>query len=187
MIAQQICGARPRERRRPDRMLRHPLPADQAEHQQHDADEGGLDDLARPDVLHPPAHQERDRDRGRDREQPPRAAAQRVDDDQREHREQDDHDREDRDHRGQAGHRIHFLFRHLAERLAVAPDRGDQDREVLHGAAQDDAEDQPERPRQKAELGGERRPDQRARAGDRREVMAVGDPAVGRDGSRGRC
>ena len=116
----------------------------------------------------------------RDREQPPRAAAQRVDDDQREHREQDDHDRENRDHRRQAGHRVHFLFRHLAERLAVAPDRRDEDREVLHGAAQDDAQDEPERPRQKPELGRQRRPDQRARAGDRREMMAVGDPAVGR-------
>ena len=73
-----------------------------------------------------------------------------------------------------------FLFRHLAERLAVAADRGNQDREVLHGAAQHDAEDQPERPRQKAELRGQRGPDQRARARDRREVMAVGDPAVRR-------
>ena len=63
-----------------------------------------------------------------DREQAPRAVAQRVDDDQREHGEQDDHDREDRDHRRQAGDRVDLLLRHLAERLAVAAHRRAQDR-----------------------------------------------------------
>ena len=115
-----------------------------------------------------------------EREQAPRAVAQRVDDDQRQHREQDDHDREDRDHRRHAGDRVDFLLRDLAERLAVAPHRRAEDHEVLHRAAEHDAGDQPDRAGQEAELRRERRTDERAGAGDRREVMAEEDPLVRR-------
>ncbi len=48
--------------------------------------------------------------------------------------------------------------------------------EVLHRAAEDDADDQPDRAGQEAELRGERRPDERPGAGDGREVMAEEHP-----------
>src|SRR6185503_19090442 len=53
------------------------------------------------------------------------------------------------------------------------------DHEVLHAARQDRAHDQPQRARQVAELRRQRRADQRARAGDRGEVVAEHDPLVG--------
>ena len=52
--------------------------------------------------------------------------------------------------------------------------------EVLHGAAEHDADDEPERAGQIAELRGEHRADQRSGAGDGREMMAEEHPAVGR-------
>ena len=48
-------------------------------------------------------------------------------------------------------------LRHLAQRLAVAAHRGEEDDEVLHRAAEHDAEDDPERAGQVAELGGQHR------------------------------
>ena len=56
-----------------------------------------------------------------------------------------------------------------------------QDHEVLHGAAEHDADQDPERAGQVAELRREDRADERARPGDRGEVVAEDDPAVGRD------
>jgi hypothetical protein len=110
----------------------------------------------------------------------PTALAERVDDDEREHRDEDDHDAEHRDERREPGHRADLLFRHLPERLAVAADaRGEHD-EVLDRAADHDADDDPERAREVAELRGQRRPDERPRPGDRREVVPEHDPPVGR-------
>ena len=71
---------------------------------------------------------------------------------------------------------VDLLFRDLAQRFAVASHRGAQDHEVLHGAAEHDADDEPERAGQEAELRGERRADQRAGAGDGREVVAEDHP-----------
>ena len=51
--------------------------------------------------------------------------------------------------------------------------------EILHGSSKDGAEEDPERSRQIAELGGEGGSDERARAGDSREVMAEENPFVG--------
>ena len=65
--------------------------------------------------------------------------------------------------REDAGDRPDLLLRHLAERLAVAPHRGEQDDEVLHRAAEHDADDDPDRAGQVAELRREHRADQRAR------------------------
>ena len=74
-----------------------------------------------------------------------------------------------------------LVARHLAERAAVAPriEQNEHD-EVLHAAAQHDADQDPQRARQVAELRGQHGADERARAGDRREVVAEHDPAVGR-------
>ena len=55
-----------------------------------------------------------------------------------------------------------------------------EDAEVLHRAAEHDADEDPERAGQVAELRRERRADQRPGPGDGREVMAEDDPAVGR-------
>ena len=73
-----------------------------------------------------------------------------------------------------------FLLRHLAQRFPVAADGRAQDDEVLHGAAEHDADDDPEHTGQIAELGGERGADERARSGDGGEVVAEDDPAVRR-------
>ena len=110
----------------------------------------------------------------------PRAVLHRVDDDQPEHRDQDDHDHQRADHRGEAADRAELVARHLAEAAAVAARRQEQDRHVLHAAAEHAADQDPQRARQIAELRRERRADQRTGAGDRGEVMAEHDPAMRR-------
>ena len=55
-----------------------------------------------------------------------------------------------------------------------------EDHEVLHRAAERDADDDPDHAGQIAELRGERRADERAGSGDGREVMAEHDPVVRR-------
>ena len=74
--------------------------------------------------------------------------------------------------------RVQFLLHHLAERFAVAPHRAEQDHEILHRAAEHDADQNPQRAGQITELRRQHRPDQRPRPGDRREVMAEDDPLV---------
>ncbi len=69
---------------------------------------------------------------------------------------------------------------HVAERAAVAARRGPEHDEVLHGAGEDDADDQPERSRQISHLRREHGADQRPGAGDRREVVAEEDGLIGR-------
>ena len=51
--------------------------------------------------------------------------------------------------------------------------------EILHGAAQHRADDDPERAGQVAELRGQHRPDQRTGTGDGGEMVAEDDPLVG--------
>src|SRR5207245_1393021 len=67
----------------------------------------------------------------------------------------------------------------LFERFSVPAHRREQDDEILYGATQHRADDDPQRPRQVAELRGQRRTYQRAGSGDRGEVMAEDDPLVG--------
>ena len=168
--------ARPREGGRPRRTLGDPLAAHERGKQQRDSHHRGLGDLPWPDVVHPKAHEQGDRDRARDSEKAPRAVAQRVDDDEREHGEQDDHDRKDRDHRGQAGNGIDLFLRDLPERFAVASHRRAQDQEVLHRSAQHNTSDEPQRARQEPELRGEGWTDQRAGARNGRKVVAEEHP-----------
>ncbi len=160
-------------------MLRHPLAADECRQQENDADAGRFSNLARANVVHPHAHQQRNRNRCRNSEEAPGTVAERIDDHQRQHGEQDDHDGEDGHHGGHAGHRVDLFLRHLAERLAVAPDRGAEDDHVLHGAAKDDADNEPQSARQEAELRRQRRADERAGARDGGEMMSCGHPLVG--------
>ena len=60
----------------------------------------------------------------------------------------------------------------LGQRSAAAPRRGPQDDEVVDGACEADAGDQPDQPGRVAELRREHGTDERAGAGDRGEVMA---------------
>ena len=72
------------------------------------------------------------------------------------------------------------VARDLRQRLAVPPHRRREDDEVVHRAAEHDAEGQPQQSRQIPELRRQHRPDQRPRAGDGREVMPEEHPLVGR-------
>ena len=152
-----------------------------APHRQQQADHP--DDRGFPHLAHPPeaqvaAHEHRNGDRRADREQAPRAFGQRLHHHQRQHRQQNDDDRQDGEQRDVARRGVQLLLHHLAERLAVAPQRRKQHHEVLHRPAQRHADQYPERPRQVAELRRQHRPHQRSRAGDRREVLAEDDPLV---------
>ena len=65
------------------------------------------------------------------------------------------------------------------ERFAVAADGAEEDDEVLHGAAEHRADEDPQGAGQIAELGGQHGADQRAGSGDGGEVVAEDDPFVG--------
>ena len=67
----------------------------------------------------------------------------------------------------------------VAQRAAVAARRDEQDDEVLHRAGEHHAGQDPQRARQVAHLRGEHRADQRAGAGDGREVVAEQHVLVG--------
>ena len=147
--------------------------------EQHEADRARLEHAARADPAHVDAHQHRDRNRESDRHRSPRARLERVHDHEREHRDQHDHDAEHRDERGVSGDGADLFLRHLAERFAVAPNGRAEDDEVLHRAADHDADDDPQNARQIAELRGERGSHERTGPGDGGEVMAEHDPLVG--------
>ena len=126
-------------------LLGHPAAGVERDDEQHDADRARLEHAARADPAQVDAHQQRDRNREADRHRAPRArlaarsrrrapstamstimmpstATSAV----------------------HAGDRTDLLLRHLAERLAVAPHRGAEDHEVLHRAAEHDADDDPD-------------------------------------------
>ena len=151
---------------------------DGGEHQE-EADDGAFEDLAGAPVAQVEAHEEGDGHGGGDGEGAPGAALEGVDHDQADHREQDDHDEQDGEQGDEAADLADLLARHLAERFAVAAHGAEEDDEVLDGAAEDGADDDPEGAGQIAELGGERRADERAGAGDGGEVVAEDDPFVG--------
>ncbi len=155
--------------------------ADDRQQQQRDADERSLEHAAGADVAQVEADQKRDRNRREHRRGRPRTVLHRVDDDESEHGDEDDHDHERADDRGEAADRAELIARHLSEAAAVAARRQEQDRHILHAAAEHGADQDPQRARQIAELRRERRADQRAWTCDRREVMAEDDPAMRRN------
>ena len=81
--------------------------------------------------------------------------------------------------RGESADFADLFAGHLAERFAVAAHGAEQDHEILHGAAEHRADDDPERAGQIAELRGERGADQRTGAGDGGEMVAEDDPFIG--------
>ena len=114
-----------------------------------------------------------------DGERSPRAAFERIDHHQPDHRQDDDHHQHHGDQRDEAADLADFLARHLPQRFAVAPQRAEQDHEILHRAAEHRADHDPQRARQIAELRGQRGPHQRSRSGDGREMVAEHDPLIG--------
>ncbi len=82
--------------------------------------------------------------------------------------------------RRDAAHRAYLLARHLPQRFAVSSHGEEERRHVLHSAGQDDADDDPDRPRQKAHLGREHRSDERTRPGNGGEVVSEEHPPVHR-------
>ena len=170
-----------REDRRERRLLGDPSAEEQRRHDQHETERGGLEHAARTDPSQIHTHQHGDRDRQSDRHGSPWARFERVDDDERQHREQHDHDAEHRDQRRDAGDRPDLLARHLPERLAVAADGRCENDKILNRTAERDADDDPDDAGQISELRGQRWSDERTRAGDRREVVAEDHPPVRRD------
>ena len=163
------------------RRLGHRPSIDQRRQQEHAADERHFADVPRPDELIVDAHQQRDRDGAEHRERAPRAADQRLDDDEREHRKHDDADQEDADAGDRARDRAHLGVDDVAERTAVAPRREKQHRHVLDRAGKHRAGENPQRARQIAHLRGKHRTDERAGAGDGRKMVAVEHVAIGRN------
>ncbi len=127
------------------------------------------------------AHDEGEGDGHGDGEEAPGALRECLHHDEAEHREKDRHDREDGDHRDDADDGVHLLLQHLPEGAPAAADRAEHDDGVMHAPAERRADEEPEHPRQVAELRREDRADERAGAGDGGEVVSEDDPAVCRD------
>ena len=162
------------------RILGHRTAEDQRQQQQDRADRRHLADAPRPDETRIEAHDQRDRNRAEHREGAPRAAHQRLHHDEGEHGEDDDADQQHAEAGDASGDGAHLGAHHVAERTAVAPRGKEQHGHVLHRAGEHDAGENPQRARQIAHLRGEDGPDQRAGAGDRREMVAEQHVAVGR-------
>ena len=170
--------ARKRECVRPGGRRVHPLAGYHREADQRDAPKRRLEHASRPQESQVDSHQQRDGNRHCQRERAPGRIPQRFYDHERDHRQQNHHDRQHGETCDGAAPFGHFLARDLPQGFPVAPHRAEQNREILHAAAQRRADDQPERPRQVAELRRERGPDQWSRAGDGREMMAQQHPFI---------
>ena len=142
------------------------LPSEERDEEEDDACDRRLADAAHGAAAHVvdvEAHHERDRDRRAHGEHAPRALRERHHDDVPEPRERDDDDEEDRDRGHQPERGPELLAGDLRERAAVAARARDEDDEVVDGAAEDDAEEDPQEARIEAELRREDGSDQRAR------------------------
>ena len=148
----------------PGRRIRHPLPRDDGEKNERDAHDRSFEDAAGADETKIQTKQDRDRNSHRQRERGPRRRLERVHHDKADNGEENRHDREHGQLCDEAAAFAYLFARHLTERLAVAPDRAEQNDEILHAARERRAGDQPERARQVAELRGERGADERAGA-----------------------
>ena len=80
---------------------------------------------------------------------------------------------------GQTGGRAEFVQRDTGEASALAAGRDEKDHEILHGAGQTDAHQEPDEAWQVAKLDGQNRSNQRASTRDCGEVVAEEDPPVG--------
>jgi hypothetical protein len=115
------------------------------------------------------------------REGSPRAADQRLDDNEGKNRKHDDADQKNAHARNRARNRSHLGTDDIPERATIAPCRQKQDRHVLDRAGEHCASENPQRTRQIAHLGGKHRTDQWTGPRDRCEVMAVEHVSIGRN------
>ena len=86
----------------------HVLPADDRQHQQDEADQRHFADSARTDKARIYAHEQRNGNGGGNGEGAPGRFRQRLDHDQRQHRQQDEHDEEGAEQGDHAGHLAQF-------------------------------------------------------------------------------
>ena len=77
--------------------------------------------------------------------------------------------------------RTDFFLHHLPERFAAASDRAEKNDHVVHAAAESGADQDPKRARKKPKLRRQHRPNERARPGDRSEMMTENHPAICRN------
>jgi hypothetical protein len=110
----------------------------------------------------------------------PRRAGEGLHDDQRQHGQDDHHDHEGAEQGDDARDLAHLGLDQVAQRAAVAAHRHEQHDEVLHGAGEHDAGQDPQHARQIAHLRGQDRSYERSCAGDGGEVVAEQHVAVGR-------
>ncbi len=171
--------ARKRKQRSQPSRFRHRPPAEYRRQHQHEPDEGDFQHFPRPEITHIQAHEHADGHRRRNGERPPRAILQRIHHHQSHHREQNDHDHQHREQRHEAAYFTDLLARHLPQCFPVSPQAAEQHHEILHGTAQNRADHDPQRSRQVTELRRQRRPHQRPRTGNRREMMPEDDPFIG--------
>ena len=168
------------EHRAQHRMRGHVLTKGDGGHQADEADDRDLADLARTDVAQVHAHEQRDGDGGRDREGAPGRMRQRLHHDQRQHGQDDHHDHEGAEQRDHARDLAQFGLDQIAQRPAVTARRDEQDGEVLHGAGEHHARQDPEHARQVTHLGGQHRAHQGASPRDGGKVVAEQHVLVGR-------
>jgi len=90
----------------------------------------------------------------------------------------DDDDEEDGDRGRPACNRADLAARDIRQRSAAAPCGGPENDEVVDRTGKADPRDQPDEAGRVAELRGQYWPDERARAGDGREMMAEKDEPV---------
>ena len=170
----------------PERRGGDPFAKDDAQEDADHAADGRLLNVALPPLEHVEAHEDGERNGEADREGPPGALGEGVDDDDAEAGDRDDDDEQHGDRAGDAGHGSDLGARDLGERPAAAARRRPQDGHVVHGAGKTAAGDQPEESGRVAPLRGQRRPDQRSGAGNRGEVVAEEHPAAAWGSSCGR-
>ncbi len=156
-----------------------PLPGDHREAREDEADGGCLHHAAGPEEAKVDPHQHGDGHGHGQGVGAPGRRLERVHHHERHHREQDDHDDEHGDEGDEPPARAHLFLGHLAESLAPASHRAEEDHEVLDAARETGADDEPEGSGQIAELGREGRPYEGSRPRDRREVVAEEHPLVG--------
>ncbi|MNM95084.1 hypothetical protein D3C81_1075110 [compost metagenome] len=168
------------ERRPPDWVGGDQATAPDGRQQQDHADHGDLTDTPWAQVAHVDAHEHCNRQRGHYREHAPGALRQRLDHDQRQHREDDDHDQEGTEQGDGTGDGAHFFAYQFAQGATIATGGDEQHHEVLDSTRQDHTGDQPERAGQVAHLCCEHRANQRARAGNGSKVVPEENVLVGR-------
>ena len=137
------------------------------------------DDVALAPDVHVDAHEQGDGHGGEDGEGAPGAVEQGVHHADGKPGQGEDEDEED----GEGGHGpgalADLLLGDVGQALALVAHRGEQHHHVVHGAAQDAADDDPEGPGQPPELRGQHRPEQGPGGGDGGEMVAEEHEPVG--------